>query len=87
MFRPLFAALALVCVMALPSHAKPNETREFYTQSNHPKGTVKTRETVGYFVGWVPNGKAILIPGNSRRGKVAKGRYAASRIFAWRRPT
>ncbi len=41
---------------------------------------------VGYFVGWAPNGKAILISGNSRGGKVAKGQYAASRIFAWRRP-
>jgi uncharacterized protein (TIGR02594 family) len=41
---------------------------------------------VGYFVGWAPNGKAILISGNSRGGKVSKGQYAASRIFAWRRP-
>jgi uncharacterized protein (TIGR02594 family) len=41
---------------------------------------------VGYFVGWAPNGKAILISGNSRGGKVAKGQYVASRIFAWRRP-
>jgi uncharacterized protein (TIGR02594 family) len=41
---------------------------------------------VGYFVGWAPNGKAILISGNSRGGKVAKGQYAASRIYAWRRP-
>jgi uncharacterized protein (TIGR02594 family) len=41
---------------------------------------------VGYFVGWAPNGKAILISGNSRGGKVAKGQYTASRIFAWRRP-
>ncbi len=41
---------------------------------------------VGYFVGWAPNGKAIIISGNSRGGKVSKGQYAASRIFAWRRP-
>lgn len=41
---------------------------------------------VGYFVGWAPNGKAILISGNSRGGKVSKGQYAAGRIFAWRRP-
>jgi uncharacterized protein (TIGR02594 family) len=41
---------------------------------------------VGYFVGWAPNGKAIVISGNSRGGKVSKGQYAASRIFAWRRP-
>jgi uncharacterized protein (TIGR02594 family) len=41
---------------------------------------------VGYFVGWAPNGKAILISGNSRGGKVAKGQYATARIFAWRRP-
>jgi uncharacterized protein (TIGR02594 family) len=41
---------------------------------------------VGYFVGWAPNGKAILISCNSRVGKVAKGQYAAARIYAWRRP-
>lgn len=41
---------------------------------------------VGYFVGWAPNGKAILISGNSRGGKVSKGQYAAARIYAWRRP-
>lgn len=41
---------------------------------------------VGYFVGWAPNGKAIMISGNSRGGKVSKGQYAASRIYAWRRP-
>ncbi|BCJ90125.1 hypothetical protein IZ6_08600 [Terrihabitans soli] len=41
---------------------------------------------VGYFVGWAPNGKAIIISGNSRGGKVSKGQYAANRIFAWRRP-
>ena len=41
---------------------------------------------VGYFVEWAPNGKAVLISGNSRGGKVAKGQYAASRIYAWRRP-
>lgn len=41
---------------------------------------------VGYFVGWAQNGKAIIISGNSRGGKVSKGQYAASRIYAWRRP-
>lgn len=41
---------------------------------------------VGYFVGWAPNGKAILISGNSRGGKVSKGRYSTSRVIAWRRP-
>lgn len=41
---------------------------------------------VGYFVGWADNGKAILISGNSRGGKVSKGQYAANRIIAWRRP-
>ena len=41
---------------------------------------------VGYFAGWAPNGKAIVVSGNSRGGKVSKGQYAASRIFAWRRP-
>jgi uncharacterized protein (TIGR02594 family) len=41
---------------------------------------------VGYFVGWAGNGKAIIISGNSRGGKVSKGQYAASRIYAWRRP-
>jgi uncharacterized protein (TIGR02594 family) len=41
---------------------------------------------VGYFVGWAENGKAIIISGNSRGGKVSKGQYAASRIYAWRRP-
>lgn len=41
---------------------------------------------VGYFVGWAPNGRAILISGNSRGGVVSKGNYVASRIFAWRRP-
>jgi uncharacterized protein (TIGR02594 family) len=41
---------------------------------------------VGYFAGWADNGKAIVISGNSRGGKVSKGQYAASRIFAWRRP-
>jgi len=41
---------------------------------------------VGYFVGWAPNGKAILISGNSRGGKVSKGQYSTSRIIAWRRP-
>ena len=41
---------------------------------------------VGYFVGWADNGKAILISGNSRGGKVSKGQYAAGRIIAWRRP-
>ena len=41
---------------------------------------------VGYFVGWAPNGKAILISGNSRGGKVSKGQYSTSRVIAWRRP-
>jgi uncharacterized protein (TIGR02594 family) len=41
---------------------------------------------VGYFVGWAGNGKAILISGNSRGGKVAKGQYAVGRVIAWRRP-
>ena len=41
---------------------------------------------VGYFVGWADNGKAIVISGNSRGGKVAQGQYARSRIIAWRRP-
>ena len=41
---------------------------------------------VGYFAGWADNGKAIIISGNSRGGKVWKGEYAASRIYAWRRP-
>ena len=41
---------------------------------------------VGYFAGWADNGKAIVVSGNSRGGKVSKGQYAASRIFAWRRP-
>jgi uncharacterized protein (TIGR02594 family) len=42
---------------------------------------------VGYFVEWAPNGKAVLISGNSRGGKVAKGQYPVSRIYAWRRPS
>lgn len=41
---------------------------------------------VGYFAGWADNGKAIVISGNSRGGKVSKGQYAAGRIIAWRRP-
>lgn len=41
---------------------------------------------VGYFVGWADNGRAIVISGNSRGGKVSKGQYPASRIIAWRRP-
>ncbi|WP_291209038.1 CHAP domain-containing protein [Hyphomonas sp.] len=41
---------------------------------------------VGYFVEWAPNGKAVLISGNSRGGKVAKGQYSVGRIYAWRRP-
>jgi uncharacterized protein (TIGR02594 family) len=41
---------------------------------------------VGYFAGWADNGKAIVISGNSRGGKVAKGQYATGRIIAWRRP-
>lgn len=41
---------------------------------------------VGYFVEWAPNGKAVIISGNSRGGKVSKGQYALGRIYAWRRP-
>jgi uncharacterized protein (TIGR02594 family) len=41
---------------------------------------------VGYFVGWAGNGKAILISGNSRGGKVSKGQYSAARVIGWRRP-
>lgn len=41
---------------------------------------------VGYFAGWADNGKAIVVSGNSRGGKVSRGQYAASRIYAWRRP-
>jgi uncharacterized protein (TIGR02594 family) len=41
---------------------------------------------VGYFAGWADNGKAIVVSGNSRGGKVSRGQYATSRIFAWRRP-
>ena len=41
---------------------------------------------VGYFAGWAGNGKAIVVSGNSRGGKVSKGQYALSRIIAWRRP-
>lgn len=41
---------------------------------------------VAYFEGWAPNGKAIMISGNGRGGKVSRGQYAASRIYAWRRP-
>jgi uncharacterized protein (TIGR02594 family) len=41
---------------------------------------------VGYFVEWAPNGKAVIISGNSRGGKVSKGQYALSRIYSWRRP-
>lgn len=42
---------------------------------------------VGYFVEWAPNGNAVIVSGNSRGGRVAKGQYAASRIYAWRRPS
>jgi uncharacterized protein (TIGR02594 family) len=42
---------------------------------------------VGYFTGWAPNGKAVLISGNSSGGKVAEGRYSTKRIIAWVRPT
>lgn len=41
---------------------------------------------VGYFVGWDKKGRAVLISGNSRGGKVSKGSYSASRVIAWRRP-
>lgn len=41
---------------------------------------------VGYFVGWAGNGKAILISGNGRGGKVSKGQYSAARVIGWRRP-
>jgi uncharacterized protein (TIGR02594 family) len=41
---------------------------------------------VGYFVGWDKSGRAILISGNSRGGKVSKGTYSAGRVIAWRRP-
>ena len=41
---------------------------------------------VGYFVEWAPNGKAVIISGNSRGGKVSKGQYSLSRIYSWRRP-
>lgn len=41
---------------------------------------------VGYFVAWASKGKAILISGNSRGGKVSKGQYSVARIYAWRRP-
>jgi uncharacterized protein (TIGR02594 family) len=71
-----------------------------YTKSKHYKRVSKPKPGdiavlargksgghVGYFTGWAPNGKAVLISGNSSGGKVAEGRYSTKRIIAWVRPT
>lgn len=136
MHHRILAALAVVCVMSLPSQAKPNvlQIAERYLGTNPTKmrrlwcanfiGMIERKAGrpgtgsnfarsyanygkrvsspqpgdiavmsrgkrgghVGYFVAWAKNGKAILISGNSRGGKVAKGQYATARIIAWRRP-
>ncbi|BCJ91813.1 hypothetical protein IZ6_25480 [Terrihabitans soli] len=41
---------------------------------------------VGYFVGWAPNGKAIVISGNGKGSKVRIAEYPRSRIIEFRRP-